>query len=52
MIIDEIKATEKNKTADEMKKWLKKNVKPAIIEVFKHLQEELVKFEGDPQKIE
>jgi hypothetical protein len=35
-----------------MKKWLKDNAKAAIIGVFKHLQEELVKFEGDPQKIE
>ena len=37
MIIDEVKATEKNKTADLMKKWIKKNAKAKIIEVFKHL---------------
>lgn len=27
MIIDDIKATEKNKCGTEMKKWLKKNAK-------------------------
>jgi hypothetical protein len=52
MIIDEVKATEKNKTADIMKKWLKKSVKPKIIEIFKHLEGELVKVEGDPAKLE
>lgn len=31
MIIDEVKATEKNKTADLMKKWIKKNAKAKII---------------------
>lgn len=51
MIIDEVKATEKNKTGDLMKKWIKKNAKPRIIEVFKHLEEELVKSESDPSKL-
>jgi hypothetical protein len=52
MIVDDVKATEKNKTADLIKKWLKKNVKAKIIEVFKHLEEELMRQEGDPAKIE
>lgn len=52
MIVDEVKATEKNKTADLMKKWIKKNAKPKIIEVFKHLEEQLIKSESDPLKLE
>jgi activator of HSP90 ATPase len=39
LIIDEVKATEKNKAADALKKWIKKNAKASIIEVFKHLEE-------------
>jgi len=39
-------------TAQLMKKWIKINAKAKIIEVFKHLEEELVKVEGDPQKLE
>ena len=31
MIIDDIGATEKNKTADIMKKWIKKGAKEKII---------------------
>jgi len=31
MVIDDVKATEKNKIADLMKKWLKKNVKAKVI---------------------
>lgn len=52
MIVDDVRATEKNKTADLIKKWLKKNAKAKIIEVFKHLEEELMKQEADPNKIE
>jgi hypothetical protein len=52
MIVDDVKATEKNKTADLIKKWIKKNVKAKIIEVFKHLEEELMRKEGDPDKLE
>lgn len=52
MVVDDVRATEKNKTADLIKKWLKKNAKAGIIEVFKHLEEELMKQEADPNKIE
>jgi predicted transcriptional regulator len=52
MIVDDVKATEKNKTAELLKKWIKKNAKAKIIEVFKHLEEELMKYESDPNKIE
>ena len=31
MIVDDVKATEKNKTADLIKKWIKKNTKAKII---------------------
>jgi activator of HSP90 ATPase len=52
MIVDEVRATEKNKTADLLKKWIKKNAKAKIIEVFRHLEEELMKQEGDPAKLQ
>ena len=52
LVIDEVKATEKNKTGELIKKWIKKNAKAKIIEVFKHLEEELVKQEADPTKLE
>jgi hypothetical protein len=52
MIVDDIKATEKNKSAEILKKWLKKNAKQRIIEVFKHLEEELMKTESNPAKLE
>lgn len=35
-----------------MKKWIKKSAKEKIIEVFKHLEEELMKAESDPKKLE
>lgn len=35
-----------------MKKWLKKNIKAKMIEVFRHLEEELMKTESDPKKLE
>ncbi len=52
MVVDDFKASSKNKTGDLVKKWIKKNAKAKIIEVFRHLEEELMKQEGDPQKIE
>ncbi len=52
MIVEDFKPTQKNKTSDLVKKWMKKNVKAKIVEVFKHLEEELMKKEGDPVKIE
>ena len=52
MIVEDFKPTQKNKTSDLVKKWMKKNVKAKIVEVFKHLEEELMKKEGDPAKIE
>jgi hypothetical protein len=51
MVIEDVKTTEKNKTAELIKKWVKKNVKAKIVEVFRHLEEELVKKESDPSKI-
>jgi hypothetical protein len=51
MLIEDVRAKEKNKTAEQLKKWIKKNAKAKIIEVFKLLEEELVKKEGDPQKL-
>ena len=35
-----------------MKKWIKKGAKDKIIEVFKHLEGQLMKTESDPQKLE
>ena len=52
MVIEDVKTTEKNKTAELIKKWIKKNVKAQIVEVFRHLEEELVKKESDPSKIQ
>lgn len=52
MIIDDVKATEKNKCGSEMKKWLKKNVKDEVIKVFKQMEEGLKKIEADPKKLE
>jgi hypothetical protein len=52
MVIEDVKATEKNKTAELIKKWIKKSAKAKIIEVFRHLEEELVKQESDPSKLE
>jgi hypothetical protein len=31
ILIEDVKATEKNKTADLLKKWIKKNAKAKII---------------------
>lgn len=52
MIIEEIKANEKNKTGDLMKKWIKKNGKEKIIQAFKQMEIELMQAEGDPKKLE
>ena len=35
-----------------MKKWIKKNAKDRVIEVFKEYEFELFKMEGDPKKLE
>ena len=52
MIIDEVKATQKNKTGEALKKGVRKNAKKHIIEIFKSLESELAKSESDPQKLE
>ena len=52
MIIDEVKATQKNKTGEALKKEVRKNAKKHIIEIFKSLESELAKSESDPQKLE
>ena len=52
MVIEDVKSNEKNKTAELVKKWVKKSAKAKIIEVFRHLEEELVKQESDPLKLE
>ncbi len=51
MIIDDIKATQKNKAGDELKKYLKKNAKEAIMKVFKSFEEDISKHECDPKKL-
>lgn len=35
LVLEDIKATEKNKCGEEIKKWIKKNAKPKIISAFK-----------------
>jgi len=52
MIIEEIKANEKNKTGDLMKKWIKKSAKEKIVQVFKQMEIELMQAEADPKKLE
>jgi hypothetical protein len=52
MVIDDVKATEKNKCGEELKKWIKKNGKERVIGVFKALESDLQKRESDPQKLE
>lgn len=52
MVIDEVKATEKNKTGDVMKKWIKKGAKDKIIEAFKKMAAEIMNAESDPKKLE
>ena len=52
MVIEEVKSTEKNKTGDIMKKWIKKNVKDKIVGVFKQMEVELMQAESDPRKLE
>jgi len=42
MIVEEVKATEKNKSGEELKKWIKKNAKSKMVEVFKRLEAELM----------
>jgi len=34
LIVEEIKATEKNTVATQMKAWLKKNVKDQVVKIF------------------
>lgn len=38
MVIDEVKANEKNKTGELMKKWVKKNAKEKMVQVFKQME--------------
>ena len=52
MVIEEVKSTEKNKTGDLMKKWIKKNAKDKMIQIFKSLEHELMSVEADPKKLE
>lgn len=52
MIVEEIKATEKNKCGTEMKKLIKKSAKDHIIKIFKEMEEDLKQMESDPKKIE
>lgn len=52
LVFEDVKATEKNKCGQEIKKWIKKNAKPKIIEIFKEMQSDLVKLESDPKKLE
>ena len=52
MVIDDVKAVEKNKTGELMKKELKKNAKKHMIQMFKSLESELAKTESDPKKLE
>ena len=35
-----------------MKKWIKKNAKQHIINIFKEFEGDLIKYESDPKKIE
>ena len=51
MVVEEVKATEKNKSGELLKQWLRKNAKGKMIEIFKHLEEALMKEEGDPVKL-
>jgi hypothetical protein len=37
LVIQEVKATEKNSCGEEIKKWIKKNAKAKIIEAFKQM---------------
>ena len=43
MIIDDVKAVEKNKVGEMLKKELKKNIKKQMIQIFKSLESELAK---------
>jgi hypothetical protein len=52
MIVDDIKVTQKNKAGDELKKFLKKSAKEAIIKIFKSFEEDISKHECDPKKLE
>lgn len=51
MVVEEVKATEKNKSGELLKQWIRKNAKGKIIEIFKHFEEALIKEEGDPVKL-
>ena len=52
IIIDDIKATEKNKCGSEMKKWVKKFAKEQVIKVFREMENDLKSQESDPKKLE
>ena len=52
MVIEDVKSTEKNKTGDLVKKWIKKNAKEQIIKVFKQMEHDLMSNEADPKKLE
>ena len=43
MVIDDVKAVEKNKVGEMLKKELKKNIKKQMIQTFKGLESELAK---------
>lgn len=42
----------KNKFADKVKSYIKKNLKTEYVNIFKNFAEDLHKIEGDPQKLE
>ena len=37
MIVEDVKSNEKNRAGDELKKWVKKNIKEKIIGVFREM---------------
>jgi hypothetical protein len=52
MIVDDVKADQKNNCGEEMKKWVKKNAKEKLVAVFKEMEADLQKLESDPKKLE
>lgn len=51
LAVDDVKTTQKSNLADRVKAFLKKSLRPQLMQQFKNFQEDLAKFESDPKKL-
>lgn len=52
LAVDDVRVTQKTPLAERVKAFLKKNLRPLLMQLFKNFAEDLAKFESDPAKLE